>query len=841
MRNIQKAVPILLFLFLPTLLFAQTIKFEAYEEATLKKIEYFSVIGFNNSKQVNLGEKVAYATFKKQDSVLIRSFGYKNKWITEFIMPDGVSLDKTVPFGVMLTPLEAEVNEVVVSAGKFAEKKKDVAQQITVIKQKDIEFLSPSTSADILENSGNVLVQKSQAGGGSPIIRGFEANKVQIVIDGVRMNNAIYRGGHLQNVLRIDNNALERVEIIQGAGSVIYGSDALGGVMHFITKKPKLNLSDTDELEFSVGANTRYGSAANELTGSLNFNFGWRKVALFSNFSYSQFGDVRQGSVGLNSEREMWKKNYFTSQIKERDTMLLNTAPLVQFNSGYTQLDFLQKVLIKTSETIEHNINFQYSTTGEVQRYDRLNQTDSGRNAVIDANRFTGENPTTNLYRYAEWYYGPERRLMLAYTLGLKKHLPQSSKLKPATIELGKITVAYQHIAESRHTRRFGATEKINRWEKVQILSLNADFQKQKNRNEFRYGGELIYNGVSSKAEIENIALAITSPTTTRYPNGGSNMVLGAVYTTLNRELRKGFILNSGLRYNVVTLNAKFSDTALTKLPFTEASQINSALNGNVGLVYTTPRGWRFSTLVSTAFRAPNIDDLGKVFDSNPSDSVVIIPNPDIKPEITYNAELSVGKLLGEKGIIEAVAWYTLYRQAIVTQPYTINGASTIMYDGVQSRVFANQNTQNAFLYGANINLRWQVLKNLSLNGAVNYTYGRIKTDSTLQPLAHIAPVFGRFAVKWSKKLWQLEFFSLFNGAKPVADFNIAGEDNFYESTVNGTPAWYTLNIRAQYMLSEHSLVQVALENMLDQNYRVFASGISAPGRNLLVTFRAWL
>lgn len=841
MKNIQKAVITLLFLFLPILFYAQTIIIEAFEEGTHKKVEYFSVVGFIDGKQKSLTEKIDYSTFKKQDSILIRSFGYKNKWITDFIMPDGISPDKIVPFGIVLIPLNAEVNEVVVSAGKFAEKKKDVARQITIIKQKDIEFLSPSTTADILQNSGNVLVQKSQGGGGSPIIRGFEANKVQIVVDGVRLNNAIYRGGHLQNVLRIDNNALERVEVIQGAGSVIYGSDALGGVMHFITKKPKLNTDDSAKLLFMVGANSRYGSAANELTGSFNFNFGWKKVAIFSNFSYSQFGNLRQGSAGLDNKREAWKVNYLNARVNGRDTMLLNTSPLIQFTTGYTQLDFLQKVLIKSSETIEHSINFQYTTTGEVPRFDRMSQTDSARNAAVPANKFTGENPTTNPYRFAEWYYGPERRLMLAYTLGLKKHMPHSSKEKPATTEIGKITVAYQNIAESRHTRRFNTDIRVNRSERVNVLSLNADFQKQKNRNEFRYGGELIYNGVSSQAEQQNIVSNTTSPAITRYPNGGSNMFLGAVYATLNRELRKGFILNTGLRYNVVTLNAEFTDTALTKLPFTGASQINTALNGNLGLIYTTPTGWRFSTLVSSAFRAPNVDDLGKVFDSNPNDSIVIVPNPNIKPEVTYNAEFAVGKLLGEKGIIEAVAWYTIYQQAIVIQPYAINGGNTIVYDGVQSRVFANQNTGSAFLYGGSINIRWQALKNLSLNGAINYTYGRIETDSSLYPLAHIAPVFGQAAVKWTKKLWRLELFTLFNGAKPIEDYNIVGEDNYYQSTIEGSPAWYTLNLRGQYMLSEHSLVQIAVENILDQNYRVFSSGISAPGRNLLVTFRAWL
>ena len=87
-------------------------------------------------------------------------------------------------------------------------------------------------------------IQKSQLGGGSPIIRGFEANRVLLVVDGVRMNNAIYRSGHLQNALTVDANALEIVEVVFGPSSTIYGSDALGGVVHFYTKKPEFSKND---------------------------------------------------------------------------------------------------------------------------------------------------------------------------------------------------------------------------------------------------------------------------------------------------------------------------------------------------------------------------------------------------------------------------------------------------------------------------------------------------------------------------------------------------------------------------------------------------------------------
>jgi hemoglobin/transferrin/lactoferrin receptor protein len=110
-----------------------------------------------------------------------------------------------VAITVYLLPNAQTENETVVSANKSTEKRKDVAQKIQVIRAAEIQFQQQTSMADVLANSGSVFVQKSQLGGGSPIIRGFETNKVLLVVDGIRMNNAIYRGGHLQNVLPLES------------------------------------------------------------------------------------------------------------------------------------------------------------------------------------------------------------------------------------------------------------------------------------------------------------------------------------------------------------------------------------------------------------------------------------------------------------------------------------------------------------------------------------------------------------------------------------------------------------------------------------------------------------
>ena len=164
-------------------------------------------------------------------------------------------------FVIYLLENSYSLNEVVVSANKFNEKLTSVGQLIHVVNAKELAFLNQQTTPDMLQSTGSVFVQKSQMGGGSPVIRGFETNKVLMVVDGVRMNNAIYRGGHLQNSITLDNSMLDRVEIILGPGSVVYGSDALGGVMHFSSKKAKLSSNDT--LQVRSNAFMRFSTANN--------------------------------------------------------------------------------------------------------------------------------------------------------------------------------------------------------------------------------------------------------------------------------------------------------------------------------------------------------------------------------------------------------------------------------------------------------------------------------------------------------------------------------------------------------------------------------------------------
>jgi hemoglobin/transferrin/lactoferrin receptor protein len=407
-----------------------------------------------------------------------------------------------------------------------------------------------------------------------------------------------------------------------------------------------------------------------------------------------------------------------------------------------------------------------------------------------------------------------------------------------------RVIVSYQDIEESRHTRNFKNNNKTSRIENVKVMAVNADLMKKIQKQELRYGLEGTYNTVASRAKRINITNNVESPASTRYPDGGSTVTTMALYATHAWEISDKLVTNAGLRFSYIDLSAKFDDKdSVMKFPFKTAEQKNSALTGNIGLIYKPMPSMRISTLFSSGFRSPNVDDLGKVFDSNSAQRLVIVPNPDLKPEYTYNAELGIQKTFDNDRIkLNLITFYTIFDNAIVADNFKFNGQDSIIYDGVLSKVQANQNKNEAYLYGGSFTVAGDITKVFSVFGTLTYTYGRVrpqKAGETERPLDHIPPVYGRAGFQINMNRFKGEFFTLFNGPKLVRDYSTSGEDNIQYATANGMPAWFTLNIRTQYQVYKYVNLQAGLENILDTHYRHFASGISAPGRNLYLAVRA--
>jgi hemoglobin/transferrin/lactoferrin receptor protein len=704
-----------------------------------------------------------------------------------------------------------KMDELVISANKFAENKKNIAQSVQRINRQEIQWAMPQTAANLMEQTGNVFVQRSQMGGGSAVLRGFEASRVLMLVDGVRMNNAIYRAGHLQNIITMDANILESTEVLYGPASTLYGSDALGGVIVFNTKTP--TLSGSKKMKTNVNAMARYSSAYSEGTGHVDFNLGFKKLAFLTSVTYSEFGDLRQGDFRNPFYGSFGVRDKYATRINGIDSTVKNGDQNVQKNSGYTQYDVMEKIFFRQNRHISHALNLQLSNSSNIPRYDRLTEVRNGN------------------MRYAEWYYGPQYRLMGAYQFHAQDLLGLFDEIKAG--------VNYQKIQESRYQRNFRNPALQGRVEDLDVVGYNIDFRKEMKKHELTIGTDGQWNKVKSTAHEHDIITGEDSPLGTRYPDGGSNMFYAAAYAQHIYKIRENkLVLNDGVRLNYVNLESRFVDQTFFSFPYSTAEQQKLAWSGNLGLIYMPASRWRLVLNGSTGFRAPNIDDMAKVFESAGGANLVV-PNPDLKPEYTYNLDLGVAYTVENKFKIEATGFRTWMRNAIVQDNFTFNGADSILYDGKMTAIVASQNKARAFIYGFNTAVTANLSNRVTLYSTINFTYGRyFDANDTQTPLDHIPPVFGKTSIMHRQKKFTGEMFALYNGWKRLKDYSASGEDNLVYATPNGMPSWYTLNARAGYRIHKYISAEVALENILDYNYRVFASGISAPGRNLVVTLR---
>ena len=785
-----------LFSFLGFIAFSQKVK--VLDEMNLKPIENTIVYSKSSSVITTINGIADISKFAVDENIAFKHAAYKDLYLTYGEL-------KNLNFVVKLKESVLNINEVVISASSWEQNKNEVPNRITIISKNKIAFNNSQTAADLLKLSGEVFVQKSQLGGGSPMIRGFSANRVLLVVDGVRMNNAIFRSGNLQNVISVDANSIENSEIIFGPGSVIYGSDALGGVMDFHTLRPRF--SSNDSLKISGNTMIRFSSANNEITDHLDFTLSKKRFSSLTTSSYSSFGDLTIGNVGNDS----YKRTEYVDIIAGEDVLVKNLNPNKQKYSGYKQFNVLQKFRFQPNDFWDINYGFHFSKTSDVPRYDRLLEYSDDR------------------LKYAEWYYGPQEWMMNNLTV---KNSKETSFFSHA-----KLILAYQDFTESRHDRKFDNDEIRKRTENVKAYSANLDFEKKIKENaHIFYGTEAVFNKVYSSGIKQNIVDFSESLTSSRYPNN-SDYSTFATYVSYKNNISDVFTLNTGLRYNRVYAFAEL-DTTFFDFPFQTIDLNTGALNGSLGLVFR-PKTWQFSFNASSGFRAPNFDDMAKVFDSEPGS--VIVPNADLTPEFAYNVDFGIVKLINKKIKIDAAVFYTYLDDALIRKDFSFNGEDSIMYDGELSKVQAIVNADNAIIYGFQIAFLAEISEKLHLSSNYNYTHGY---DSENMPLRHVAPAFGTTHLLFKTERFKADLYAEYNAE--ISNENLteseAEKTYMYASDTNGnpySPTWYTINLNTCWQINKVFNIKAGIENILDHRYRPYSSGIVAPGRNFIFSLKA--
>lgn len=274
----------------------------------------------------------------KQNAVLRISFiGFKTKEIrinsSEMNRPLEIELD---PSSIQLN------NSIVVTASRNELVSFETADAISVLTKQELRQNAPRSMAEALIGATGVWMQKTNHGGGSPFVRGLTGNQTLLLIDGIRLNNATFRYGPNQYFNTIDVFSAERIEVIRGKGSVLCGSDALGGVINVITRSPEYFAGKP---QIGGRGKLKFMNKGMERSGLGEITFQSKNLALLGNVGYKDFGDIFSGG-DLGFERP----------------------------SGYDETSFNLHAKLRMGNNWQLKSAFQHVKQNEVPRFDQVAQ-----------------------------------------------------------------------------------------------------------------------------------------------------------------------------------------------------------------------------------------------------------------------------------------------------------------------------------------------------------------------------------------------------------------------------------------------------------------------------------
>ena len=652
---------------------------------------------------------------------------------------------------------------------------KNISQQESI--QKSI--------GSVLQNTSSVNIQKSQAGGGSPNFRGLEASRLLLVIDGVSLNNTIYRSGHVQSSSSINPFFIESISVTTGPSSISFGDGALGSALVFNTPKPVFRKKSSNYFH------QRFESSSNGVFLNFKRFYSKKNTAFLTGFSVKSTGNLKMG-------RARW--HGYSGWGNEKLVSLKNE----QLYTSYSQIDFIHKTLIKTKTGAEILTNTQYSRSSDINRFDKLND-------IVNEEQ-----------KYLCWYYGPQKRFM--------QTIEFNSGQNTFFYDEYNVLLSFQNINESRHNQKKTQDLLSNRFENVKVYDLSFNANKSFDLFKTKYGLGTRSQKVSSRAH-KTAESGEFFYNTTRYPDGGTSVSDIFLYYKIQLNLSKKMKISSGARFNYNNLFASYVDTQTYNFPFSTIQNKTHSLVNSVLINYHFADFIDFKTSFYTGFRNPNVDDLGKVFSKN--DDYVVVPNPSLTPEKSNNIEIGIDVSSNSKNTFSIEYFNTVINNAISRENGSLNGQDSMIYDGEMMRIQMNKNIEKAYIYGFNISCKYNACSNLSLASSLTYLKGSTINGA---PLSHINPINGHINVKYTYSEQNISFETKFAGQKRKEEYDLAGVDNLEEATDEGTPSWVIFNFSYNYKVDETISVGLGIENIFDIHYKTFGSGISSSGRNFTLS-----
>lgn len=676
------------------------------------------------------------------------------------------------------------LSPVVVTAERHESSILEAPQSISVVTSEDIAGHGGQTTPDAIDEEPGVWVQKTALGGGSPFIRGLTGKQVLILVDGVRFNNSTFRFGPNQYLNTIDPGVIEKIEVVRGPGSVLYGSDALGGVVNVFTHR-RGAFGELPEPGADWKLVQQYSSADRGWIGRLELEGGSGSVGWTLGASLKSFGDLRAGRG-------------------ESPVGLVDTNG-VQSPSGYSESDFNASLRWLLAPRQELRLFYMFCRQEDVPRCDRAIASDY----------------VTNPERY---FYDPQQS-----SFGYLEYESQGL----GALDSFKATVSWNDQLEGRERRRSSWTYTRFEEDEVRTVGLAAQLgMKPLGRHRLTLGVETYADSISSaRWDVQD-----GGGTTVRYPrfpDGSSYSSLG-VYMRDELALSERIELGLGVRYSRFEASMDFGGYTFPVIgPLGEVSETYSDVTWSLDCILRLGEKASLYANIARGFRAPNMDDLAVNGDWS---SGYDVPNPYLDPEKVINYELGVKyEDPASRSAAGASLFYANYSD-LIQREYLDPGADGI--PATTDDIYHFDNVAKAVMYGGELWGKVRVHETTSdtwhVFGCLSYVYGQDLTADV--PLSKIPPLNGRLGVRREQQGKWLEAF--LEGASKQDRLSPADE-NDVRIPDGGTPAWMTVNVRGGLELSRGVRFWWGAYNLGDIRYRVHASGLDAPGLNV-VTRLEW-
>ncbi|MFQ5658762.1 MAG: TonB-dependent receptor plug domain-containing protein, partial [Candidatus Methylomirabilales bacterium] len=440
-----------------------------------------------------------------------------------------------------------KLEEVQVTAGREEQETFDVSTGVTVIGPKEIERRRPEVLPDLLRGEEGAFVQQTTPGQASPIIRGLIGSSVLNLVDGMRLNNAIFRNAPNQYLALVDGYNVERIEAVRGPASTLYGSDAMGGVVQVITPVPRF---EGEEWQVGGRALAQFASADLSWVTRASLEAGKEDIGIRGGFTYQDVGDRRVGGGDV-------------------------VRP-----SDFTALGGDAKVLFSPAKNHELLLNFQYFEQPKTPRTDEL------------VPGFGQTEPSS-----AVFFFEPNSRL---FVQGRYRVLQPFSFVDAIEINAG-----FQEIVDDRRQRDFGSPDEIREKNSDELkgVTLQASSHWGELMN-FTYGTDLYFDKVLSSRTSTDIQTGSTQVVQPRFPDDSTMNSFGA-YILDEIHPFPPLVITLGGRFSHFDTDLPPTDG----VPGT--SQSFNDLTGNLGLTYALTPTVKLVTNVGRGFRAPNVFDLG--------------------------------------------------------------------------------------------------------------------------------------------------------------------------------------------------------------------------------------